>query len=127
LPSLPLLKIPGAILAHAKSLLGGGDGTKASPLTEDAPFAPRVVVTNHSPDVANAWDPTKPDNTFWATMAGADRRLAELRRAIDEAAAETMAREAAVAAPSHANPHPGESRCETAARVISDALDEEKS
>jgi hypothetical protein len=127
LPSLPLLKIPSAILAHAKSLLGAGEGTAGSALTEAAPFAPRAVAVNHGPHAANAWDPAKPDNSFWATMAGADRRLAQLRRAIDEAAAETMAREAGVAAPSHASPHPGESRYETAARVISDALDEEKS
>jgi len=58
-------------------------------------------------------------------MAGADKRLAELRRAIDEAAAEAMARETGEdASPGHSS-QLGESRCATANRMITDALSTE--
>jgi hypothetical protein len=58
-------------------------------------------------------------------MAGADKRLAELRRAIDEAAAEAMARETGEDATPGLNSQLGESRCETANRMITDALSTE--
>lgn len=67
------------------------------------------------------------DKTFWAMLAGADRRLAELRRAIDEAAAETMARETRADSSPGENAHLGESRFEAANRKIADALKAEKS
>jgi len=70
---------------------------------------------------------TPQDKTFWANMAAADRRLAELRRAIDQAAAEAMVREAEVEASPSPEVQLAESRCETAKRVISDALDAENS
>jgi hypothetical protein len=60
-------------------------------------------------------------------MAGANRRLAELRRVIDQAAAESMARETVVDVSSSLDSHLGESRCEMANRMITDALSAEKS
>ena len=109
-------RIPGAILAHAKNLIAGGaESTSPAPL--DAQLCASKPV--------GEGDPTTHDKTFWATMAGADKRLAELRRAIDEAAAEAMAREASEhASPGH-NSQLGESRCETANRMITDALSTE--
>lgn len=119
MPSLFLSKIHGAILARAKSLVAGGDGGVEQARPEDTSFASKT-------DTGAEWGLATQDRTFWATMAGADRRLAELRRAIDQAAAESMARET-VADPSSSHSHLGESRCETANRVISDALDAEQS
>jgi hypothetical protein len=60
-------------------------------------------------------------------MAAADRRLAELRRAIDQAAAEVIAREVDAKAPPSPEVQFAESRCETAKRVINEALDAERS
>jgi hypothetical protein len=119
-PSLPLLKIPGAILAHARSLIAGGETTARSAMAEDPPFAARSEATAQ-------WEPTPQDKSFWASMAAADRRLAELRRAIDQAAAEAMAREADAEAQLTPEAQFAESRCEAARRVIASALDAEKS
>jgi hypothetical protein len=116
LSSLLLFRIPGAILAHAKSLVAGGAESSSS-VQLDAP----LPASKASGDD----DPTTHDKTFWATMAGADKRLAELRRAIDEAAAEAMARETGEdASPGHKS-QLGESRCATASRMIIDALSTE--
>lgn len=120
MPSLLLLKIQGAILARAKSLVAGGDEGVTQARPEDASFASKN-------DAVAERVLTMQDTTFWATMAGADRRLAELRRAIDQAAAESLAREATADASSSLDAHLGESRCETANRVITDALNAEKS
>ncbi|MBW8893291.1 MAG: hypothetical protein JF617_14615 [Burkholderiales bacterium] len=119
-PSLPLFKIPGAILAHAKGLIAGGETKAAQTMAEDQAFAPRS-------EMGAGGEPTPQDKTFWASMAAADRRLAELRRAIDQAAAEAMVREADAKAPPSPDVQFAESRCETAKRVIADALDAEKS
>jgi hypothetical protein len=119
-PSLPLLKIPGVILAHARNLIAGGETTATSAMAEDPPFAPR------SEAVAQR-EPRPRDDGFWASMAAADRRLDDLRRAIDQAAAEAIAREAEVKAPSRPESLLTESRCEAARRVIASALDAEKS
>ncbi len=120
MPSLLLLKIHGAILARAKSLVAGGDGDVTQARPEDASFASKT-------DAGAEWGLTTQDKTFWAAMAGADRRLAELRRAIDQAAAESLARETTADASSSLDSYLGESRCETANRVITDALNAEKS
>ena len=119
MPSLSLFKIPAAILAHAKSLIVGGDEDVSPSRAEGPSEAPR-------PNAGAAWDLAAPDNSFWATMAGADRRLAELRRAIEEAAAETMACEAGPDLGSGKTASLGESRFETANRIIKDALDTTK-
>ncbi|WP_419255148.1 hypothetical protein ACN2C6_06805 [Caulobacter sp. ErkDOM-YI] len=111
--SLSLFRIPGAILAHAKNLIAGG-AESTSPARLDARLCASKPV--------GEGDHTTHDKTFWASMAGADKRLAELRRAIDEAAAEAMARDTGEhASPGH-NSQLGESRCETANRMITDAL-----
>lgn len=120
MPSLLLFKLPGAILAHAKSLIAGGDESVAQARPEDTSFASKT-------DAGVEWDFTTQDKTFWATMAGANRRLAELRRVIDQAAAESMARETVVDVSSSLDSHLGESRCEMANRMITDALSAEKS
>lgn len=119
-PSLSLLKIPGAILAQARNLIVGGETTATPAMAEDPPFAPR---SGASPE----WEPTPQDKSFWASMAAADRRLTELRRAIDQAAAEAIVREADAKASSGSESPLAESRCETAKRMIADALDAEKS
>lgn len=118
MPSLTTLKSLGAILAQARSLIVGGEARAAPPRMEEALSAPVPEV-----DAGNAWEPATQDKGFWAAMAGADRRLADLRRAIDQAAAEAIARESGVEAPPSNDPNPlGESRCAKANRVITDAL-----
>ena len=119
-PSLPLFKIPGAILAHARSLIAGGEASPTPAMAEEPPFAPRS-------QAAAEWEPTPQDKSFWASMAAADRRLADLRRAIDQAAAEAMTRDVDAKAPPSPEAQFAESRCDTAKRVIADALDAEKS
>lgn len=120
--SSPLFKFPGAILAHARNLVAGGEPIPPAALTTDT--TPPTSVT--APAAASEWDMERGDKSFWASMVAADRRLADLRRAIDQAAAEAIAREAAVKAPLSPDTAPashlGERRCETAARVITDAL-----
>jgi hypothetical protein len=120
LASLSLFKVPGAILAHARTLIVGGDGSAAPPRAEDPPCASK-------PDPGAEWDVMTQDKTFWAMLAGADRGLCVLRRGIDEAAAETMAREPGAASSPGENAHLGESRFEAAKRKIADALKAEKS
>jgi hypothetical protein len=119
LPSLSLFKIPGAILAHAKSLVVGGDEsvspTQAGPRSDALWLDARVEQA-----------PPAQDNSFWAIMAGADRRLAELRRAIDEAAAEAIARETSADEALGESASLGESRFDAANRMIKDALNTEK-
>ena len=119
MPSLAPLKSLGAILARAKSLIAGGEGGATPSRMEEALSAPDSEL-----DAGNAWELAKQDKSFWATMAGADRRLAELRRAIDQAAAEAIAREDGVEAASNDDRDSslGESRCAKANRVITDAL-----
>jgi len=118
LPSLAKLKSLGALLAQARNLIAGGEARASSPRMEEALSAPVPEV-----DAGNAWEPATQDKGFWATMAGADRRLADLRRAIDQAAAEAIARESGVEAPSSNDPNPlGEGRCAKANRVVTDAL-----
>jgi len=119
-PSVPLLKIPSAILARAKSLITGGETTAPPAMAEEPPFAPRSAAGADR-------EPTPQDKSFWAGMAAADRRLSELRRAIDQAAAEANERETQTNASSSPDSRFAESRCETAKRVITDALDAEKS
>lgn len=115
-PNVPLFRIPGAILARARNLIVGDEAAPTA-MVEDPPFAPK-------PEVGAEWEPTPQDKSFWASLAAADRRLVELRRAIDQAAAEAIAREAeAKAAPIPDPP----SRCEAAKRIIAQALDAEKS
>lgn len=119
-PSVPLLKIPGAILAHARSLISGDDAAMPTAMVENPPFAPKS-------EAGAGWEPTAQDKSFWASLAAADRRLVDLRRAIDEAAAEAMTRDAdAKASPTPEVPIVA-SRCEAAKRMIADALDAEKS
>lgn len=118
MPSLEPLKSLGAILAQARSLIAGGEARAAPPRMEEALSAPV-----READAGNAWEPAAQDKGFWATMAGADRRLADLRRAIDQAAAEAIARESGVEALSSNDPDPlGESRFAKANRVVTDAL-----
>jgi len=118
LRSLATLKSLGAILAQARSLIVGGEARAAPPRMDEALSAPVPEA-----DARNAWEPATQDKGFWATMAGADRRLADLRRAIDQAAAEAIARETGVEAPSSNDPDPlGESRFAKANRVVADAL-----
>ena len=116
-PSVPLLKIPGAILAHARSLISGDEVATPKAMVEDPLFAPRL-------DAGAEWEPTPQNKSFWASLAAADRRLVDLRRAIDQAAAEAIAREVEA----KAQPIPdAPSRYEAAKRMIADALDAEKS
>jgi hypothetical protein len=115
-PSLPRFKMPTAILAHAKNQIAGRETTPMSMMAEDPPRS----------EAGGGWELTPQDKTFWACMAAADRRLAELRRAIDQAAAEVIAREVDTKAPPSPEAQFAESRCETAKRVIADALDAEK-
>jgi hypothetical protein len=119
LPSSTPLKRLGAILARARSLITGGEGTAAPIRTGEALSAPESQA-----DAGNAWEPAKQDKSFWVAMAGADRRLAELRRAIDQAAAEADTRELGVEAQwsNGGDPSLGERRCEKANRMITDAL-----
>jgi len=119
LPSLSLFKIPGAILAHAKSFIGGGDESMTPAQAAGTSDALRL-------DASAERDLSAQDNTFWAIMAGADRRLAELRRAIDEAAAESMARETGADGAPCQSTGLGESRFDAANRMIKDALNTEK-
>jgi hypothetical protein len=119
LPSSTPLKRLGAILARAKSFITGREGTAAPIRTGEALSAPESEA-----DAGGVWEPAKQDKGFWVTMAGADRRLAELRRAIDQAAAEADTRELGVEAPwsNVGDPSLGERRCEKANRMIADAL-----
>lgn len=119
MPSLTPLKSLGAILARAKSLVAGGKRLSTVTRVDGPPSAPDSEV-----DAGNDWELGKQDKSFWVTMAGADRRLAELRRAIDQAAAEASARESGGEAPPTDDPDPsfGESRCAKANRLITDAL-----
>ncbi|HWU15023.1 MAG TPA: hypothetical protein VN157_13565, partial [Caulobacter sp.] len=71
-PSMPLLKIPGAILAHARSLIVGDEATAPAAMVEDPLFAPKA-------EAGAEWEPTPQDKSFWASLAAADRRLVELR------------------------------------------------
>lgn len=119
-PSVPLLKIPGAILAHARSLISRDETTAPTAMAEDPPFAPK-------PEAGAEWELTPQDKSFWASLAAADRRLVELRRAIDQAAAEALARETEVKAPPTPEVPIAASRCEAAKRLIANALDAEKS
>ena len=114
--SPPRFKTPGALLAHARNLILGGEAHITPASTQDRAPAPE-------PD---AWDTAEPDKTFWVSMIASDRRLAELRRVIDQAAAEAMARGPDTEAAPSRDFHLGESRCEAANRVISAALDSEK-
>jgi hypothetical protein len=111
MPDLSLFKVPGTILAHARSLILG-DETNAPPQRTADTGQANVIV--------------KPDRSFWASVAAADRRLADLRRAIAEAEAAIDLPQASVTAPSSIDLRPGESRCEAARRVIADALGAEK-
>lgn len=119
MPSSTPLKRLGAILARAKSLITGGEGTAAPIRTGEALSAPESEA-----DAGSVWEPAKQDKSFWVTMAGADRRLAELRRAIDQAAAEADTRELGVEAQwsNVGDSSLGERRCEKANRMITDAL-----
>jgi hypothetical protein len=119
-PSLPRFRIPGAILTHAKNLIAGRETTAAPAMAENPLFAPRS-------EARGGWASTPQDKSFWACMAAADRRLAELRRAIDQVAAEVIAREVDAKAPPIPEVQFAESRCETAKRVITEALDAERS
>lgn len=119
MPSRPLLKFSGVLLAQAKSLLSGPEKTATPAETIIRPASPW-------PEVSGGLGATRQDKSFWASVTAADGRLAELRRAIDQAAAEAIAREAAEAS-SSSDPQLKESRCETAARVITEALGTEKS
>jgi hypothetical protein len=112
MPDLSLFKVPGAILAHARNLILGDWAT-----------APLERAANRD----QGMDPAKPDKSFWASVAAADRRLADLRRAIAEAEAAIAATQVSVEALPGVDPRPGESRCEAAQRVITDALGAEKS
>ncbi|HWW25995.1 MAG TPA: hypothetical protein VNZ85_08905 [Caulobacter sp.] len=114
---MPLFKIPGAILAHARSLISGDDATTPTAMVEDPPFAPKSKA-------GAEWEPTPQDKSFWASLAAADRRLVDLRRAIDQAAAEAIAREVDAKAQQIPN---APSRYEAAKRMIADALHAEKS
>ncbi|WP_425998036.1 hypothetical protein [Caulobacter sp. DWR1-3-2b1] len=114
-----MFKAPGVVLDDAKGLAPGDDNGVASARPEVSPGA-------SEPDAGVPWDLTPQDKAFWAAMASADRRLDELRRAIDEAAAETMAREAGAEASPSPNSHLRESRYEMAKRKITDALNAEK-
>ena len=109
MPDLSLFKVPGTILAHARSLILG-DETNAPKCSAEAGQESGLV---------------KPDRSFWASVAAADRRLADLRRAIAEA--EAAIEQSQGATPSSGDLRPGESRCEAARRVIADALGAEKS
>ena len=114
MPNLSLFKISEAILAQAKDLLGGDKGN-ASPRPEDP-----------SSGSDGERDATTLDETFWATLVGDDRRLAELRRAIEEASAEAMAFETKMDESPSPNAQLGESRWEAANRKINEALKAEK-
>ena len=116
MPSLSLFKISEAILAQAKDLLGGAN--------DDASARPEDPSSVSSSDAER--DMTTLDESFWATLVGDDRRLAELRRAVDEAAAEAMAIETEVDESSSPTPLLGESRGEAANRKIHEALKAEK-
>ncbi|TCS17490.1 hypothetical protein [Caulobacter sp. BK020] len=116
-PDVPLLKIPGALLARARSLISGDEATTPTAMVEVPPFAPKS-------EVGAEWEPTAQDKSFWASLAAADRRLDDLRRAIDQAAAEAIARD--VNAKAQQIPD-APSRYEAAKRMIADALDAEKS
>lgn len=118
--SLPLFRIFEAILAQARSLILGDRMVARPARTTPTPFAPR-------PDTEREQGVAKQDKGFWTNVAAADRRLTELRRAIDQAEAVTTAREVGVKASPGGDPHLGESRYETAKRVIIDALGAEKS
>lgn len=120
MPNLSLFKIPGTILAHAKGLILGGEPIVPPVREPDASFAPKS-------DATSELGATAQDRSFWASVTAADRRLADLRRAIDEAAAEAMTREANAEASLGEDAHLGESRYDAANRVISDALGAEKS
>jgi len=111
MPDLSMFKVPGTLLAHARSLILGDDATAPPERPADTGQGNVVV---------------KPDRNFWASVAAADRRLADLRRAIAEADAATAEPRADLDAPSGVDPRPGESRCEAARRVIADALGAEK-
>lgn len=119
-PSVPLLRIPGAILAHARSLISRDETTAPTAMAEDPLFAPR-------PEAGAEWEPTPQDKSFWASLAAADRRLVDLRRAIDEAAAAAITREADVKVPPTPDAPIAPSRCEAAKQLIAKALDAEKS
>src|SRR5689334_13849812 len=110
-PDVPLLKIPGAILAHARSLISRDATTTPTVMAEDPLFAPR-------PEAGDEWEPTPQDKSFWASLAAADRRLVELRRAIDEAAAAAITREADVKVPPASDAPIAPSRCEAAKQLI---------
>ena len=118
LPNLSLFKISEAILAQAKDLLGG-DSHEAAPRHENTSSAA-------GPDAEGERDLTTLDETFWTHLVGDDRRLAELRRAIDEAAAEAMSGKTQGEASLDPKPQLGESRWEAANRRITDALKAEK-
>jgi hypothetical protein len=106
-------------LAHAKSLVLGDESVPPPARKANMPFAPW-------PDEERERSATRADKSFWASVAAADRRLADLRRAIDHAAAEAAVREDGVESPPSPAFNLGESRCKTANRVITDALGAEK-
>jgi hypothetical protein len=116
-PSMPLFRIPSVILARARSLIAGDEATAPPAMAEDPPFAPK-------PETSAEWEPTK---SFRASLAAADRRLVDLRRAIDQAAAEAIAREIDAEASPISDARVSTSRCEAAKRMIANALDAEKS
>jgi hypothetical protein len=122
LSSGSVLRFPRTLLAQAKELLARpqAGGTRAP----DVANPPSSFLPS---DGGSGLGMTRQDKSFWASVTAADGRLAELRRAIDEAAAEAIARESAAATPSNPEPHLGESRYETAARVITNALGTERS
>ena len=103
-------------MAQVKDLLGS-DNDDASARWED----PSSVSSSDAER-----DMTTLDETFWATLVGDDRRLAELRRAVDEAAAEAMALETKVDKSPRSNSELGESRWEAANRKINEALKAER-
>jgi hypothetical protein len=118
LPSLSLFKISAAILAQAKDLLGGD--------SSDAPARHDESSFTSTSDAGHKQDTAALDETFWTTLVGDERRLAALRRAIDEAAAEAMAGETqADLSPSPAA-QLSESRWEAANRKITEALKAER-
>lgn len=67
------------------------------------------------------------DENIRINMASADRRLAEAQLAVGRAEAVAVAREGRIRDLLAADPRSGESRCETANRLITDALREQRS
>ncbi len=74
-----------------------------------AGFEPLSRPTKDAPglELESAWEPKTPqDKSFWASMIAADKRLADLRRVIDQVAADADAQ----AVPPISEPGLGERR-----------------